>query len=78
MKYLTFLDYSVLETTGRNIEKKLDEKELEIALLRQRDLRHEAEMKHVMEQISKLESLMGRVTKAQSQLDPEYVHAVKN
>ena len=78
MKYLTFLDYSVLETTGRNIEKKLDEKELEIALLRQRDLRHESEMKHVMEQISKLESLMGRVTKAQSQLDPEYVHAVKN
>ena len=51
---------------------------MEIPLLRQRDLRHETEMEHVMEQISKLESLMGRVTKAQSQLDPEYVHAVKN
>ena len=76
MKYLTFLDYSVLETTGKNIEKKLDEKELEIALLRERDLRHESEMKHMMEQIGKLESLMGRVTKAQSQLNPEYVNAV--
>ena len=34
-------------------------------------------MKHMMGQISKLESLMGRVTKAQSQLDPKYVNAVK-
>ena len=76
MKYLTFLDYSVIETTGKNIEKKLDEKELEIALLRERDLRHESEMKQMMEQIGKLESLMSRVTKAQSQLDPEYVNAV--
>jgi integrase len=37
MKYLTFLDYSTLETTGKNIESKLSEKEKEIELLRQRD-----------------------------------------
>lgn len=37
MKYLTFLDYSTLEATGRNIETKLSEKEQEIRLLRQRD-----------------------------------------
>jgi hypothetical protein len=37
MKYLTFLDYSTLETTGKNIEAKLSEKEREIQLLRQRD-----------------------------------------
>jgi hypothetical protein len=37
MKYLTFLDYTTLETTGRNIEAKLSEKEKEIQLLRQRD-----------------------------------------
>jgi hypothetical protein len=37
MKYLTFLDYSTLETTGKNIESKLSEKEKEIQLLRQRD-----------------------------------------
>ena len=37
MKYLTFLDYSTLETTGKNIEAKLSEREKEIQLLRQRD-----------------------------------------
>jgi integrase len=37
MKYLTFLDYSGLESTGKNIEAKLSEKEREIQLLRQRD-----------------------------------------
>ena len=37
MKYLTFLDYSTLEATGKNIESKLSEKEREIQLLRQRD-----------------------------------------
>lgn len=37
MKYLTFLDYSILESTGKNIEAKLSEKEKEIQLLRQRD-----------------------------------------
>ena len=37
MKYLTFLDYTTLETTGKNIEAKLSEKERGIQLLRQRD-----------------------------------------
>ena len=37
MKYLTFLDYSTLEATGKNIEAKLSEKEQEIMILRQRD-----------------------------------------
>ena len=37
MKYLTFLDYTTLELTGKNIETKLSEKEREIELLRQRD-----------------------------------------
>ena len=30
MKYLTFLDYSTLEATGRNIESKLEEKDKQI------------------------------------------------
>ena len=30
MKYLTFLDYSTLETTGKNIESKLEEKDKQI------------------------------------------------
>jgi hypothetical protein len=37
MKYVTFLDYSTLEATGKNIESKLSEKEKEIQLLRQRE-----------------------------------------
>jgi integrase len=37
MKYLTFLDYTTLEATGKNVESKLSEKEKEIQLLRQRD-----------------------------------------
>jgi integrase len=37
MKYLTFLDYSLFETTGKNIDFKLQEKDREIDLLRQRD-----------------------------------------
>jgi hypothetical protein len=37
MRYLTFLDYTALESTGKNIEAKLSEKEREIQLLRQRD-----------------------------------------
>ena len=61
MKYLTFLDYSVLETTGKNIEAKLNEKEMEIQYLRQRDLKHETEMKHVYEQIDRLNSIVTKV-----------------
>ena len=35
MKYLTFLDYTTLEATGKDIEAKLSEKEKEIQLLRE-------------------------------------------
>ena len=37
MKYLTFLDYTTLETTGKNIESKLLEKEREIRVLKERE-----------------------------------------
>jgi len=37
MKYLTFLDYTAIEATGKNIEAILVEKENEIQSLRQRD-----------------------------------------
>jgi integrase len=36
MKYLTFLDYTTLEVTGKNIEAKLSEKDREIAGLKQK------------------------------------------
>ena len=37
MKYLTFLDYSTLEITGRNIEAKLEEKDVEIQMLKEQE-----------------------------------------
>ena len=36
MKYLTFLDYTTLQATGKNIEAKLQEKDIEIQNLRQK------------------------------------------
>ena len=58
MKYLTFLDYQTLETTGKNIEAKLNEKDLEIQYLRQRDLKHETEMQGMQNQLDKILSLV--------------------
>jgi integrase len=37
MRYLTFLDYTTLESTGKSIEAQLSEREKEIQLLRQRE-----------------------------------------
>ena len=64
MKYLTFLDYSTLETTGKNIEAKLNEKENEIQYLRQRDLAHDMEMKAMNQQMERLESAFSKLDKA--------------
>jgi integrase len=58
MKYLTFLDYSTLETTGKNIEAKLNEKDSEIQYLRQRDIKHENEMLQMRNQLDKILSLV--------------------
>ena len=54
MKYLTFLDYQTLETTGKNIEAKLNEKDLEIQYLRHRDLKHENETIQMQNQLDKI------------------------
>jgi hypothetical protein len=66
MKYLTFLDYHLLETTGKNIEAKLSEKEKEIQTLRERDNHNSdaissmsdmlMEMKQEIEDLKKLKS----------------------
>ena len=55
MKYLTFLDYSTLEATGKNIEAKISEKEKEIQLLRQRDQMKDQELQSMREQIQTIE-----------------------
>jgi integrase len=54
MKYLTFLDYSALESTGKNIEAKLSEKEQEINLLRRRDSENTDAIANLSDQVMKL------------------------
>ncbi len=54
MKYLTFLDYSTLEATGRNIESKLLEKDKEIGLLRQHESINADAISTLSDQLSKL------------------------
>jgi hypothetical protein len=54
MKYLTFLDYTTLESTGKNIEAKLSEKEKEIQLLRKRDSVNTDAIANLSDQVMKL------------------------
>jgi integrase len=54
MKYFTFLDYSTLEATGKNIESKLSEKEKEIQLLRQRDSMNTDAIATLSDQLTKV------------------------
>jgi len=51
MKYLTFLDYTILEATGKNIE---SEKEKEIHLLRQRNSMNTDAIANLSDQVMKL------------------------
>lgn len=44
MKYLTFLDYSGLEMTSKNVEAQLVEKEKEIVYLKQREIHFSEEI----------------------------------
>jgi hypothetical protein len=47
MKYLTFLDFSVLKATGKNIEAKVNELEKEKQIMSQK---HEQDMQELREQ----------------------------
>ena len=53
MKYLTFLDYTTLQATGKNIEAKLQEKDIEIQNLRQNYTQDIENMKEQMLTIEK-------------------------
>ena len=54
MKYLTFLDYTTLEATGKNIEAKLSEKEKEIQLLRKHQEIRDDAVSSLADQVTKL------------------------
>ncbi|HZD35679.1 MAG TPA: hypothetical protein VE130_10775, partial [Nitrososphaeraceae archaeon] len=49
MKYLTFLDYSILEATGKNIEAKLREKDRELYDMKEK---YESEIESIREETS--------------------------
>ncbi len=50
MKYLTFLDYSTLEATGRNIESKLEEKDKQIQSMKEH---YQTEMREMRDDMDK-------------------------
>lgn len=53
-KYLTFLNFEQVELTGKNIEAKLEEKDREIAYLRQKDTTKEDAISQLSDQLMKL------------------------
>ena len=57
MKYLTFLDFEGLMVTDKNIEAKLEEKDREIAYLREMGRQHKAEMKEVNDRLAKIDGV---------------------
>ena len=54
MKYFTFLDYTTLETTGKNIESKLLEKDKEIQILKQHESYNADAIVTLSDQLTKL------------------------
>jgi hypothetical protein len=49
MKYLTFLDFTILEATGKNIEAKLTEKDIQMQAMKEK---YEHEMYGMREEIT--------------------------
>ena len=67
-KYLTFLNFEQLETTGKNIEAKLEEKDRELAILREKDLKREMEMKEMNDRIERLDEVVNKIDKLEKKL----------
>jgi integrase len=65
MKYLTFLDYTTLEATGKSIEAKLSEKEKEIQLLKQRDSMNSEAIANLSDQLMSVVSKLEEIEKKQ-------------
>lgn len=64
MKYLTFLDYTTLEVTGKNIESQLLEKDKEIQLLRQHNSYNADAIVTLSDQVRKLTERMELLRKS--------------
>jgi len=61
MKYLTYLDYQILENTSKNVEAKLDEKDKEMQDLKDHYEREMTEMRAHME--NRLDQIMSLIRK---------------
>lgn len=68
MPFLTFLDYGALESSSKGIVSQLENKDKEIAYLRERDLKRELEMKEMNEHITKLDSVINKIDKLEKEL----------
>jgi hypothetical protein len=58
MKYLTFLDYTTLESTGKNIEAKLSEKDKEVQLLKEQVSSMQSAQKEILELLKDPDKLL--------------------
>ena len=67
-KFLTFLDFEQLETTEKNIEAKLEEKDREIAYLREIGRQHKEEMKEVNDRLAKFDGVSNRIDKLEKKM----------
>lgn len=54
MPFLTYLDYTALENSSKGIISKLDQKDKEVAYLRDRDLKRESEMNEMRQTMDKI------------------------
>jgi hypothetical protein len=68
MPFLTFLDYGALENTSKGIISKLEQKNKEIAFLRERDLKRELEMKEMNERIARLDAVVNNIDRLEKKL----------
>jgi hypothetical protein len=55
MDYLTYLDYSLLEAKGKDVESQLEERKQEIKQLKQRDKTNDEAIAKMQEQLTKLQ-----------------------
>ena len=59
MKYLTFLDYTTLEATGKNIEAKISEKDSEMQAMK---IKYEQDMKAMREEMeNKFQQILTKI-----------------
>jgi hypothetical protein len=65
MRYLTFLDYIALESGQKSIEEKLEEREKEILMLKQRDNVVTTSIQDLSDQLFKLTKEVQEMKKGQ-------------